>query len=284
MVSKTKAVVASCVVVGVAACGGTTSSSSTDSSTPSGPPISWEQFRDSAYKEPWAGGHYLVDGDIPLSDEKELREYYDSWSDSKNALTVAQVFGTDDIWPFSGRFDLTYCIGSSTGTHKAAVQTALDAATRSWGDIVGIRFTYLPSEDANCTATNANVLFDVQEVPDDGFFASSFFPDDTRDARHLSIRPTAYTTTAGGRDFEGIMRHELGHTLGFRHEHIWLTPTCTGESTDNAREVTPYDVNSVMHYPQCRPSGTGGYRQTTMDYEGAISLYGLSAQLILALE
>lgn len=280
----TVVIVASCAAAGATACGGTTSGSSTDSSRPSGPPISWEEFRASAYKEPWPGGHYVVDGDIPLSDEAELREYYDSWSDSGTALTVDQIFGTDNIWPLSGRFDLTYCIGSSTGSHKATVQVSLDAATRSWQDIAGIRFTYLPSEDANCTASNPNVLFDVQEVPDDGYYATSFFPDDARGSRRLLIRPSAYTTTSGGRDFEGIMRHELGHTLGFRHEHIWLTPPCTVEGSDNARLVTAYDVNSVMHYPQCRPSGTGGYRQTATDYEGAVSLYGLSAQLILALQ
>src|SRR5262249_980188 len=125
-----------------------------------------------------------------------------------------------------------------------------------------------------------SVFFHVMPVPDDGLFARSFFPDDARAERSIGIRPTAFTTTAGGRDFEGILRHELGHTLGFRHEHIWLTPECTSETSDEARQVTDYDVDSVMHYPQCRPSGTGGYRQTDSDYRGAVELYGLSALLI----
>jgi hypothetical protein len=104
------------------------------------------------------------------------------------------------------------------------------------------------------------------------YFAASFFPDDVRADRQLLITSAAFTTTAGGRDFQGILRHETGHILGFRHEHIWIT--CTGEETSEARQVTSYDVNSVMHYPQCRPSGTGGYRQTSLDYVGATSLYG----------
>jgi hypothetical protein len=48
----------------------------------------------------------------------------------------------------------------------------------------------------------------------------------------------------------------------------------TTETTANSRLVNSYDVNSVMHYPQCRPSGTGGYRQTALDFAGAVSLYG----------
>mgnify|MGYP003379284695 CR=1 FL=1 len=38
--------------------------------------------------------------------------------------------------------------------------------------------------------------------------------------------------------------------------------------------MTSYDVNSVMHYPQCRPSQTGGYRQSALDELGATMLYG----------
>src|SRR4051812_24559158 len=61
------------------------------------PPVSWDQFRARVYREPWPGGVYIVDGDIPLSSEAELRAYYDAWSGG-DALTVAQVFDTDNIY------------------------------------------------------------------------------------------------------------------------------------------------------------------------------------------
>jgi hypothetical protein len=157
----------------------------------------------------------------------------------------------------------------------------MDAASRSWSERVAVQFAYRPGEDATCTAVNTNVTFNVSPVTA-SYFAASFFPDDVRANRQLLITSDAFTTTAGGRDFQGILRHETGHILGFRHEHIWIT--CTGESTAEARQVTSYDVNSVMHYPQCRPSGTGGYRQTDLDLSGAISLYGYAAGAGTALD
>lgn len=250
-------------------------------------PISWEEFRASAVREPGPNGRFIVDGDIPLEDEAELREYYDSWT-PPGALTVSQVFGSgeDNIWPFPSSVHLSYCIGSSTGANKAVVVAQMAEATKSWSAMAGVRFEYVPSEDASCNSSNNNVTFDVQQVPDDGIFAVSFFPDESRASRTLAIRPTAYTTTSGGRDFQGILRHELGHSLGFRHEHIWLNPACTGEQQVSggydARIVNSYDVDSVMHYPQCRPSGTGGYRQSGFDNAGAVELYHLSAQRIVA--
>ncbi len=71
------------------------------------------------------------------------------------------------------------------------------------------------------------MFFNVRGVSGGTFFASSFFPHDPRSARELLIDDTAFTTTSGGRDLQGILRHETGHTLGFRHEHIWID--CTGE-------------------------------------------------------
>jgi hypothetical protein len=240
--------------------------------------MTWEVFRAGVERAPGADDRFIVDGDIQVSGEAELRDHYDAWLEQEfdatiggSALTVLTALGADVIWPAAQRNNLTYCISDGFGARKATVVTAMDQATRSWSNRIGVTFRYIPAQDATCTSANTNVLFNVRLVSA-SFFGSAFFPNSSRASRELQLTSAAFTTTSGGRDLQGILRHETGHILGFRHEHIHIT--CTGEGPTNGRLLTSYDVNSVMHYPQCRPSGTGGYRQTARDFSGAASLYG----------
>jgi hypothetical protein len=193
---------------------------------------------------------------------------------------VSRVGGADDLQPLSGRFDITYCVSSDFGTRFNTVVAELDDAARSWSDILGVRYRRV---DVSPCDTSTSVHFNVRPAPEGTtYFARAFFPGDPRIERELLINDTAFTTTSGGRDFQGILRHELGHTLGFRHEHIVLVPLCTEETAEGYRAVTSYDVDSVMHYPQCRPSNGGGYRQSYLDYSGGNLLYGLAPTLTQA--
>lgn len=245
------------------------------------PPVRWEAFRDTTYREPFAPYRYIVDGDIPLLDEEQLRAHYDAWLEQEfrlsgaggSELAVRRALNADVIWPAAQRNSLTYCVSNAFGTNKAALVAALGRATAAWTARAAVGFRYVPAQDATCTAANTNVLFSVEPVTAT-YFASAFFPDAARAQRRLLVTPAAFTTTAGGRDLEGVMQHETGHILGFRHEHIFITCTGNSETTTDARQVTSYDVNSVMHYPQCRPSQTGGYRQSALDELGATMLYG----------
>jgi hypothetical protein len=68
------------------------------------------------------------------------------------------------------------------------------------------------------------------------------------------------------------MAHELGHVLGFRHEHTRPEAAACFED-DNYRPLTPYDSASVMHYPQC--NGTSeALAFTAIDAQGIAALYG----------
>ena len=252
----------------------------------------WLAFKAAAVKlEDEPRPVYMFGGDmVAVGTDGLYREYLRYFSPppsngvrtTKSSLTVDHVAGEDILLDASygdsdgGRFDLTYCIeeNSFTAEQFARLEDALEIATRSWSDVVNVRFRYVPGENATCDRNNTNVFFNVSSANLLGT-ARAFFPDIAREDRQLQVDDIAFTTTVGGRDLQGIMRHEVGHILGFRHEHIWIA--CTIESVGDGRRVTDYDEDSVMHYPQCRSMNAGGYRQTARDYQGAAELYGLSA-------
>ncbi len=250
---------------------------------------SFEAFR--AEIHPDSEGRFVVDSDIAIHSEQGLREFYaealgahqdelaaeEGVGAARDRLIVNTSVGKDDLYALPGRYDLTYCVSSSFGSHFNTVVTELEAATRSWADRIGVRYRFVSAAPCN---TSTSVDFNVRPAPSGaGYFASSFFPGTSRGARELLIGDTAFTTKSGGRDFQGILRHEIGHTLGFRHEHILLKGECTSEGKKHTREVTEYDPDSIMHYPQCRPDHKGGYRQSYLDVRGGNLLYGLAPAL-----
>jgi hypothetical protein len=71
----------------------------------------------------------------------------------------------------------------------------------------------------------------------------------------------------------GVLRHELGHVLGFRHEHTRSTASGCYEDGNWRALTSTYDRYSVMHYPQCNGLQTGDLVLTSLDKSGARSLY-----------
>jgi hypothetical protein len=236
-----------------------------------GPDLTYDEFVAQAYREPWEGGVYVVNGDTPVADEKALREFYDElFNDGE--LIVHAPGGVDAKWSATQKKNLTYCVANTFGTNKAAAVAAIAAATADWEAAADVDFVYLSAQDANCRANNNNVLFDVRPVSGQSYLARAFFPGDTRQNRNVLIDASAFGTT--GWSLTGILRHELGHTLGFRHEHTRPEAgTCFEDS--EWRPLTPYDSASVMHYPQCNGSAND-LAMTAQDRAGAAALYGAS--------
>ena len=239
--------------------------------------MSWEEFQANVFQEP-ESGLYIVDRDIPIEGIRNLREFYDH-NVRAGALIVNTVGGADDKWSATQKLNLTYCISSTFGTtNKAKVVTAMASATAAWAAAANVKFVYVPAQDSNCTKSNNNVIFDVNPVNVGGqYLARAFFPANARSSRNVLIDNTAFTT-GGSPDLTGILRHELGHTIGFRHEHTRPEALAAGANDcfeDNAwRALSTYDGSSVMHYPQCNGTGDWSLTLTATDKAGAAALYG----------
>ena len=68
---------------------------------------------------------------------------------------------------------------------------------------------------------------------------------------NLLVNGESYEVAVGAeRTLLGVLRHELGHVLGFRHEHIrsGAPPGCPDEDVFGAIDLNDYDPKSVMHY------------------------------------
>jgi hypothetical protein len=194
-------------------------------------------------------------------------------------LIVHQVGGIDAVWNNDTKGQLTYCVSTEFDQafdqpyYQKVVQDMI-AATAAWESVADVDFTHVSSEDRNCDQTNSTVVFDVRPVDSGEYLARAFFPNEPRQYRNVLIDKSSFELEPGGNlQLAGILRHELGHTLGFRHEH---TRPDAGKcfEDDNWRPLTDYDAFSVMHYPQCNGLGDWTLTLTAQDEMGSACLYG----------
>jgi hypothetical protein len=244
---------------------------------------------------------YLVEGDTALS-AKEVREYLvgrsnapqpadkvtkgDKTKDDNTELIVNVVKGEPTLWPPENRV-LKYAVLKSTFSSEQNYTTVvadMAGAASDWQKACGscaIKFEHVAALDSIATwdeyqtAAEAKKLTFVVMQNDSGgrFIASAFFPHEVWSRRVVSIDPT-YFTLSGKLTRRGALRHELGHTLGYRHEHTRGVPGCYFED-NNWKALTGYDPKSVMHY-FCggADSKDRDLVITTTDEKGHTDLYG----------
>ena len=230
--------------------------------------ISFEQLKASASREPGTGA-YIVDWDIALHGDDALFAYWSRYQ--QGALTIYSIAGQDIKWDATTKKNLTYCIGAGFGANKQLIVDAMKGATvNGWEKLADVKFVHVPAQDATCTAANTNVVFDINLAPANvDYLARAFFPNDLRANRNVLVAAAAYNTTI---TLTNILTHELGHTLGFRHEHIRAPGDPCPEDTQ-FRPITAYDAVSTMHYPQCgSPNNTLALSQ--LDRSGVALVYG----------
>lgn len=226
------------------------------------------------YKENFPGGVYIYDGDEPYVSSLEIPGPVKINTRNIDTDLIINTLdkGLYDKWTMKEAQSLTYCISNNFGKNKEKIVSALKNASEDWMATANVKYIYLPQQDAKCDQSNANVVFDVRPVSGQPYLARSFFPHTPRISRNVLINSTSLTYDDVA--LTGFLRHELGHTLGFRHEHISKKSSglCPEDGTFNP--LTEYDQLSVMHYPQC-----GGKNIitnmiiSTLDEEGAKLVY-----------
>ncbi len=246
-------------------------------------PGSWDDFWAASTDQHGDEVIYRIEGDLRVTAEV-LAQYYPAWrqaqllakSDiqiSENAAVVNVVSGRDDIWDSVTRYRLRYCVSQEFGAEHARVVAELATATSQWEAHGGFDFIYDPTADGQCTPLNDAVLFAVRPFAGNG--AVAFFPSSPREHRTLFINLSDWTSTPGLNSSVGGFRHELGHILGLRHEHIRVGRSCP--EIQNWRAVTNIDYSSVMYYDEC-PGATHAFANpyqniTSLDAAGITQLY-----------
>ncbi len=225
-----------------------------------------------------ADGQYIVNGDEPAGTRGDLKQFYDRMVNPKedkhlpeDGLIVNVVNGQDDKWSASQVGNLTYCVSTKFGADHSRMVTAMAQGAGMWeAASSAIDYVYDSSQDGSCNTRNRNVVFSVEPVSTTQYIARAFFPSTSKRSRNVLVDDSIWTS--GSWEPADIMAHELGHTLGFRHEHTRPeSGTCFEDN--NWRPLTPYDAASIMHYPQCNGSSSDLEFQAS-DAAGARALYG----------
>jgi len=258
---------------------------------------SFEEFRDAARFEILGREVFLVETDMVIEGEADLREYYGLYVSGTldkaivNRTLVYSGHGSifynvwdirDDGDPSTPTTDISYCFdnsawgGDSDGDDNPnealptqdSVLQELRRGMAAWEGVANVRFVYDSGNDGSGCASSDSDLTVTLDF-ESNCVASGSFP---------SMSTQMITIPICGLPGH-LAHHELGHVLGFRHEHIHSNdPNRCSEDDGNYEELfASYDPDSTMIYDNCRNDddlSIADNNVSAMDAVAARMLYG----------
>lgn len=200
-------------------------------------------------------------------------------------LQISDIRGKAAIWPSNQRA-LTYWIDAQelcgrqwspakTCLYETIVASSLAAAAKDWENACrecGVSFTRVYDKNAATFRVRyiGSVLLRSGEKKVPAYIARSFFPKSEKKNRVLRVSPAYFTDKV---DKVGIMRHELGHILGYVHEN-----KCEGTANQlpaglSSVVISQADEKSLMVQPCDLSIFSGSLSLSTLDIEDHRKIY-----------
>jgi hypothetical protein len=214
---------------------------------------------------------YLAEGDILFTKDELLQRfnqrlaYQQPKMEQKEFVIIGYDYEKKDTIKWR-KFPIKYSIDKKSfednGRSYDSIVARLSRATAQWHNICNVSFEYHPELDNKSPFPINKVDFLVINSNNtSSFVATSFSPDKEQSLHYLILYKNYWISIF---DMTGVIRHEIGHILGFRHEQLFnstLVPlSCKGDPKNdpdwlnlNRMDIGTYDKISLMHY-YCPPS------------------------------
>jgi hypothetical protein len=201
--------------------------------------------------------YIIVDGDLLLTKTEYLR--LKAVTQQKKMVSAKAVVRTKEGKPVKWNEPLPIRFGVFKSAFTSAqeyelVRNSLKTAAEDWMAVCGIEFEFNDKYDLERTPSRYkqpppgfSFMVKAANLPP-GYLAMAFYPDSGTSMRFLLVDHDFFKD---GVNHVGVMRHELGHVMGFLHE---LDHPDAPKGCYNRKEVfkeafnLEYDPTSIMHY------------------------------------